>query len=50
MTFGFLALLAIAAGLAVALAYWAVDFFELPRLRFWNRNRYQQKERDDYDD
>ena len=50
MTFGFLALLAIAAGLVVALVLWAVDFFELPRIGFWDPKRYQQKERDDYDD
>lgn len=50
MTGGCIALLAIAAGLVVALALWAVDFFELPRISFWNRKRYQQKERDDYDD
>lgn len=50
MTGGFMALLAIAAGLVVALVLWAVDFFELPRISFWDHKRYQQKERDDYDD
>lgn len=50
MTGGFMALLAIAAGLVVALALWAVDFFELPHICFWNPKRDQQKRRADYDD